>query len=95
MEGKLTEEQNKEIEDKITAYAKAGVYSISKREQADFKRLVLEHEEIAKKVYRETVWSREHILMFLALCSTWRPRGFPQRRTALRRSERCAFRGAE
>lgn len=65
MEGKLTEEQNKEIEDKITAYAKAGVYSISKKEQADFKRLVLEHEEIAKKVYRETVWSREHILMFL------------------------------
>ncbi|MBD5537484.1 MAG: hypothetical protein HDQ99_17855 [Lachnospiraceae bacterium] len=65
METKVTEEQSREIEEKILAYAKAGVYSISKKEQADFKRLVLEYEEIAKKVYRETVWSRNHILMFL------------------------------
>ena len=61
----MTEEERREIKNKIIVYAEAGVYRITKKEQADFKWLVQEHEDIAEEVYRETHLSRVHILIFL------------------------------
>lgn len=52
---KVTLEERREAEKRIKEYVQASAQGLNKKEEDDFRKLVIQNEEAAKKVFR--VWS--------------------------------------